>query len=138
MGADLGDRLPVRTSEDIVVARQVARRHAVAVGFTLVDQTRLITAVSELARNMVEHGGGGVMTARLVRNQERLGLQVVFEDEGPGIADIGQAMTDGYASRNGLGLGLGAAKRLSDEFEIASEVGSGTRIAITRWRRASL
>lgn len=124
----------VRTGEDVVAARQLVREWAVAAGFSLVDQTKLLTAASELARNTVIYGGGGTMTIEALANGVRRGVRLVFEDQGPGIADIDQALKDGFSSAGGLGLGLGGAKRLSNEFEISSRPGEGTRIAITRWK----
>jgi serine/threonine-protein kinase RsbT len=120
--------------EDVVLVRQAVRQWASELGFSLVDQTKLVTAASELARNAVIYGGGG--TARLERIAEgsRQGLRVVFADNGPGIADVEQAMKDGFTTGTGLGLGLGGAKRLSDEFEIQSQPGQGTRVWFLRWR----
>lgn len=129
------DRLVmVRTAADIVQARQAARALAVELGFSLVRQTKLVTAVSELARNMLEFGGGGTARQELLDNGVRPGIRITFEDQGPGIADISQAMTDGYTSFNGLGLGLGGSKRLVDEFQILSQVGQGTCVTIIMWR----
>jgi serine/threonine-protein kinase RsbT len=128
------DVLPIRTPEDVVRVRQEVRNAALAVGLGLVDQTKLITAASELARNTLVYGGGGTATIERVQAGARTGVRLVFQDQGPGIADIGLALTDGYTSGNGLGLGLSGAKRLSNEFEIRSEVGQGTRITIARWR----
>lgn len=128
------DVLPIRTSEDIVKVRQAVRARAVAVGLSLVDQTKIVTAASELARNALEYGGGGTVRFEELREGFRRGLRLVFEDQGPGIADIEQALKDGFTSGGGLGLGLGGAKRLSNEFEIASTPGAGTRVAITRWK----
>ena len=125
---------PLRTSEDIVRMRQGVRERAVAQGFSLVDQTKIVTAASELARNAIEYGGGGDVEVIDVQSGARKGLQLVFSDHGPGIADIELAMKDGYTSGNGLGLGLGGAKRLSSEFAIDSRPGAGTRVTITRWR----
>src|SRR5581483_249833 len=107
---------------------------AIAQGLSLVDQTKIVTAASELARNTIDYGGGGEVEIAQVVNGARRGVRLVFTDRGPGIADIGQAMKDGYTSGNGLGLGLGGAKRLSNEFAIASRPGEGTRVEITRWR----
>ena len=98
------------------------------------DQTKIVTASSELARNTLDHGGGGTAQIEIVRNESREGVRLVFEDQGPGIADIGLALTDGYTSANGMGLGLGGAKRLSHEFDISSKPGSGTRVSILRWK----
>jgi len=126
--------IPLRKSEDIVRMRQTVREHAVSQGFSLVDQTKIVTAASELARNTIEYGGGGEVEIVEVANGARKGIQLVFADQGPGIADIALAMKDGYTSGHGLGLGLGGAKRLSNEFSIDSRPGEGTRITITRWR----
>ncbi len=126
--------LPLRRSEDIVRMRQTVREHAVGQGFSLVDQTKMVTAASELARNTIEYGGGGEVEIVQVLNGARKGLQLVFSDQGPGIADVELAMKDGYTSGSGLGLGLGGAKRLSSEFAIDSRPGAGTRVTITRWR----
>jgi serine/threonine-protein kinase RsbT len=124
----------IRTSQDIVGVRQAVRRCAVELGFNLVDQTKIVTATSELARNTLDYGGGGIATVETVRNGSRAGLRVSFIDEGPGIADITQALRDGFTSGSGMGLGLGGAKRLSNEFEIESEPGRGTRVTILRWK----
>jgi serine/threonine-protein kinase RsbT len=125
---------PIRGAEDVVQARQLARAWAVEAGFSLVDQTKIVTAASELARNTVVHGGGGTMHLEALSSGTRRGLRLVFEDKGPGIEDIDKAMQDGFTTGGGLGLGLSGAKRLSSEFEIWSRVGEGTRVAITRWR----
>ena len=129
-----GNSRLVRSSEDVVSARQLVREYAISAGFSLVDQTKILTAVSELARNTVIYGGGGTMTVEALNQSMRRGVRVVFEDHGPGIADIGEALRDGFTTGNGLGLGLGGAKRLSNEFDIQSEPGKGTRITITRWK----
>ena len=126
--------VPLRSDEDVVRLRQAVRAFLVSVGFSLVDQTKLITAASELARNTVKYGGGGEAHLLRVSNGSRLGATLVFIDHGPGIPDIAQALTDGYTTGSGMGLGLGGAKRLSDEFEIASEVGKGTTVKITKWK----
>ncbi len=125
---------PVRASEDVVIARQIVREWAVRLGFSLVEQTKLVTAASELARNTVVHGGGGMMRVQELNNGFRAGLQMVFEDEGPGIPDVDQALRDGFTTGFGLGLGLGGARRLSSEFELLSTPGKGTRVRIARWR----
>jgi serine/threonine-protein kinase RsbT len=125
---------PVRTSEDVVTVRQTVRAWAVDLGFSLVDQTKIVTAASELARNTIIYGGGGSVTLDAVTAGARRGLRVTFLDEGPGIKDVEQAMKDGFTSGTGLGLGLGGAKRLSSEFEIVSALGQGTRVTITRWK----
>lgn len=119
---------------DIVAARQMVRRVSTKLGFSLVDQTKLVTATSELARNTVVYGHGGTMTIEVVSKGTRTGLCLTFEDEGPGIEDVGLALSDGYTSGNGMGLGLGGAKRLSNEFEIVSTPGQGTRVSIVRWK----
>ena len=126
--------LTLKSSEDVVRMRQAVREHAIELGFGLVDQTKLVTAASELARNAIIYGGGGEVKLETLTEGERRGIGLTFSDRGPGIADIQQALKDGYTSGNGLGLGLGGAKRLSNEFHIVSEVGVGTRITIKRWR----
>jgi len=128
------DSLPVRTSTDIVVIRQEVRKWSVELGFSLVDQTKMITAASELARNSLDHGGGGVVRFERIEDALRRGLRLTFEDRGPGIPDIDRALTDGYTTGKGMGLGLGGAKRLVNEFEISSRAGEGTRVTITRWK----
>ena len=120
--------------EDMVLARQAARRLASELGFSLVEQTKMVTAVSELARNTLIHGEGGSATLEVVDQGGRRGLRITFQDEGPGISDIERAMTDGYTSRGGLGLGLGGARRLVNDFELSSQPGEGTRVVITRWK----
>jgi serine/threonine-protein kinase RsbT len=112
----------------------MVREWSIAAGLGLVDQTKIVTAASELARNLLDYGGGGTMTIEAVNDGARRGVRLVFEDQGPGIPDIEQALRDGYTSGSGLGLGLGGAKRLSNEFSIDSRVGEGTRIMIARWR----
>lgn len=128
------DAVAIRTSDDVVRVRQEVRKLAVEIGLSLVDQTKIVTAASELARNTLDYGGGGTAVLAVVQNGARRGLRLSFEDEGPGIPDIEQALKDGFTSGNGLGLGLGGAKRLSNEFEIVSKPGEGTRVTITRWR----
>jgi serine/threonine-protein kinase RsbT len=129
------ETFPVRSGEDVVKARQVVRSRAMEAGFSLVEQTKIVTAASELARNTVIYGGGGEMRVeRLVQGPRRIGLRLTFEDKGPGIADIELALRDGYTSGNGLGLGLGGARKLSHEFDIKSAPGQGTRVTITRWK----
>ena len=128
------EQQPVRTPEDVVAVRQSVRAWAVDLGFSLVDQTKIVTAASELARNTIIYGGGGHVALEVVTSGARRGLRVPFLDEGPGIKDVEQAMKDGFTSGSGLGLGLGGAKRLSNEFEIVSALGQGTRVAITRWK----
>jgi serine/threonine-protein kinase RsbT len=126
--------MPLKTSEDVVRMRQAVREHAVELGFGLVDQTKLVTAASELARNTILYGGGGEMTLEILTQGGRRGIALTFSDRGPGIADIALALKDGYTSGTGLGLGLGGAKRLSNEFHIDSQPGEGTRVTIKRWR----
>ena len=130
----MADVLPLETSEHVVVARQSVRQLAIQLGFSLVDQTKVITAASELARNTIQHGGGGSAVVETVNDGSRRGLRLTFEDQGPGIPDVALAMKDGYTTAGGLGLGLSGAKRLSNEFSIASMPGEGTRVVITRWR----
>ena len=126
--------LPIRSNEDIVVVRQSTRNWAVKIGFSLVDTTRIVTAASEIARNTLEYGGGGTVRIESVTAAAKRGLRLVFEDHGPGIADIAQAMTDGFTTGHGLGLGLSGTKRLMHEFDLQSTPGTGTRITITRWK----
>ncbi len=128
------DHLPLERDEHIVIARQNVRQRAVELGFSLVDQTKIVTAASELARNTIQHGGGGVATIEVVNDGPRRGLRLTFEDHGKGIDDIALAMKDGYTTAGGLGLGLSGAKRLSNEFSITSKPGEGTRVVITRWK----
>ena len=128
------ETMPVTTSEDVVRVRQAVRKKALAAGFSLVDQTKIVTAASEIARNTVDYGGGGTLCIEVLREGARRGLRLTFVDEGPGIADISRAMTDGYTSGNGLGLGLSGAKRLCNEFAIKSETGKGTTVTLARWR----
>jgi serine/threonine-protein kinase RsbT len=133
MAVALTEKLPVQTSEDIVRVRQAVRTLAVELGFNLVDQTKIVTAASELARNTLVHGGGGTVELESLVELDRRGLRLSFADEGPGIASVEQALKDGFTTGGGLGLGLGGAKRLSDEFEIRSQPGAGTVVRITRW-----
>jgi serine/threonine-protein kinase RsbT len=128
------DRLQVRSSRDILLVRNMVRTWATDMGFNLVDQTKIVTAASELARNEVDYGGGGTVTLESLNEGTRRGLRLSFEDQGPGIPDIELALKDGYTTGSGLGLGLGGAKRLSNEFRISSEPGKGTRVVITRWK----
>ena len=126
--------ISVRSTEDVVRLRQLVRDRAIAAGLSLVDQTKIITAASELGRNTVIYGGGGKVTASVVSDGKRRGVRLEFVDQGPGIADIEQALKDGFTTGGGLGLGLGGAKRLSDEFSIESAPGQGTRVTILRWK----
>jgi serine/threonine-protein kinase RsbT len=130
----LSENRPIVTAEDVVAVRQAVRQRAVELGFNLVDQTKIVTAASELARNTLQYGGGGTLRIEEVIEGPRRGLRLVFEDNGPGIANIELAMKDGYTTGNGLGLGLSGAKRLSNEFDIQSRPGAGTRVSIVRWR----
>jgi serine/threonine-protein kinase RsbT len=126
--------LPLRTSEDIVRMRQLVREQCVKQGFSLVDQTKLVTAASELGRNTIDYGGGGEVVVELAVNGVHKGVRLVFSDHGPGIPDVDLALKDGYTSGSGLGLGLGGAKRLASEFRIDSKPGQGTRVTIARWK----
>jgi len=128
------ERAPVRSGEDVVRVRQIVRRCAVELGFGLVDQTKIVTAASEIARNTVDHGGGGEVLLEGLSENGRRGIRLVFTDKGPGIEDINQALKDGFTTGGGLGLGLGGARRLSSEFSIESRSGEGTRITLTRWK----
>jgi len=125
---------PVRTEQDVVRVRQLARHWAEELRFSLVDQTKLVTAASELARNTVIYGGGGTVRLEALNRDNRMGLRLTFEDQGPGIPDVDLALKDGYTTGSGLGLGLGGAKRLVNDFEIYSRPGAGTRVAIVRWK----
>lgn len=126
--------MPLLSSSDVVMARQKVRQWAVDLKFSLVDQTKLVTAASELARNALDHGKGGQMTMESLSNGAKSGLRLVFEDQGPGIADIEQALKDGFTTGSGMGLGLGGSKRLVNEFSIESDVGKGTRVTVIRWK----
>ncbi|HEX6161426.1 MAG TPA: anti-sigma regulatory factor [Thermoanaerobaculia bacterium] len=128
------ETLSVRTAAEVVSVRHAVRKWAVECGFSLVEQTKIVTAASELARNMVDYGGGGTLLLEALDDGIRRGLRLTFEDRGPGIADIQQALRDGYTSGGGMGLGLGGAKRLSNEFDIQSKPGEGTRVMIARYR----
>jgi serine/threonine-protein kinase RsbT len=130
----LSDQRIVQRAEDVVAIRQAVRQRAVELGFNLVDQTKIVTAASELARNTVQHGGGGRVTIEAVEDFGRRGIRLTFEDEGPGIPNVELAMKDGFTTGGGLGLGLSGARRLSNDFSIESTVGKGTRVTITRWR----
>jgi serine/threonine-protein kinase RsbT len=128
------DELPVKTEHDIVLARQTVRRLTQETGFSLVDQTKMVTAASELARNTVKYGGGGLLVCEVLTEGARTGLRLTFKDEGPGIENLEMAMMDGWTSGKGLGMGLSGSKRLVNEFDIQSTPGSGTRVMITRWK----
>lgn len=128
------ETFPIKSSNDVVRVRQIVRTWAAELKFSLVDQTKIVTATSELARNTLEHGGGGQMTAQMVENGLKKGIKLTFEDQGPGIANIELALKDGYTSARGMGLGLSGSKRLVNEFEIKSESGRGTTVTIIRWK----
>ena len=128
------EHLPLQSSNDVVLARQRVRQFAIELRFSLVDQTKLVTAASELARNALDHGQGGQMKIEVVNGMSRMGLKLTFEDNGPGIPNIEAAMKDGFTTGNGMGLGLGGSKRLVNEFAIESEAGKGTRITVVRWK----
>jgi serine/threonine-protein kinase RsbT len=128
------ESLPITSPEHIVIVRQAVRKRSVELGFSLVDQTKIVTAASELARNTLLHGGGGRALIEVMHDTSRRGLRLTFEDSGPGIADIQQALRDGFSTAGGLGLGLSGAKRLSNEFAITSAPEQGTRVTITRWK----
>jgi len=127
------DFLHIRGSQDIVAVRQVVRARAMELGFSLVNITKVVTAASELARNTLIHGGGGTATVEPIREPGKRGIRMTFDDKGPGIADITRAMTDGFTTAGGLGLGLSGAKRLCDEFCLKSAVGTGTTVMISKW-----
>jgi serine/threonine-protein kinase RsbT len=131
--AEKDETFELRNTEDIVRVRQAARAWAVAIGFSLVDQTKIVTATSELARNTIEHGRGGSVRLRSLVNGARKGLRLDFVDRGPGIANLELALRDGYTTGTGLGLGLSGSRRLMSEFEIESKVGEGTRVSVSRW-----
>ncbi|MEH2052483.1 anti-sigma regulatory factor [Nostoc sp.] len=128
------ETIDIQSSTDVVLVRQSVRHLAVEIGFGLVDQTKIVTAASELARNTLDYGGGGTVKLETLQEGRRRGLRLTFEDRGPGIPDIDLALKDGFTTGNGLGMGLGGAKRLANEFEIQSAVGEGTRIIIVRWK----
>jgi serine/threonine-protein kinase RsbT len=132
---DESQRLPVMIDQDVVRVRQLVRTVAVAVKLSLVDQTKIVTAASELARNTLVYGGGGEVEVTRVHNERRAGIRIVFADQGPGIVDLDLALTDGYTTGGGLGLGLSGARRLVDEFDIDTEPGKGTTITIVKWCR---
>lgn len=131
------ETVPVRVAAEVVTVRHRVRAFAVEIGFSLVEQTKIVTAASELARNMIDYGGGGTTLIEMIEEAGRKGLRVTFEDKGPGILDITEALRDGFTSGSGMGLGLGGAKRLSNEFHIHSVIGQGTRVTIARWRGLS-
>ena len=126
--------LPIRTSSDVVQVRQAVRVLSGAQGFSLIDQTKIVTAASELARNTLEHGGGGTARVEAVTAGARKGVRLTFEDHGPGIADVSLALTDGYTTGRGMGLGLSGSRRLVNEFDLDTRVGEGTRVTVTKWK----
>jgi serine/threonine-protein kinase RsbT len=128
------DVVAIRASEDVVIARHAVRKWATEMGFSIVDQTKIVTAASELARNALEYGKGGTMQLEELQEDGRRGLRLTFEDRGPGIPDLSLALKDGYTTGNGLGYGLGGASRLVNEFHIESKVGEGTRVTVVRWK----
>jgi serine/threonine-protein kinase RsbT len=129
------ESLPVRTSEDVVIVRTSVRKLAAELRFGIVDQTKIVTAASEIARNTLDYGRGGDLRMDAIQNGVKAGLRLTFVDKGPGIRDLAQALTDGFSSGNGMGLGLGGTRRLMDEFDIASKLNEGTTVTITKWSR---
>ncbi|HEV2576305.1 MAG TPA: anti-sigma regulatory factor [Acidobacteriaceae bacterium] len=129
------ETLAVRTSEDVVTVRTSVRKLAADLRFGIVDQTKIVTAASEIARNTIDYGHGGNLRMDVLNNGLKRGLRLIFADQGPGIKDIQQAMTDGFTSGSGMGLGLGGTRRLMDEFDIASKLNEGTTVTITKWSR---
>ena len=134
MDVEETETVAVRTAEDVVRVRRQVRKRAIEMGFSLVDQTKIVTAASEIARNTIDYGGGGELRIERVRAGARRGLRLVFIDQGPGIEDIGLALRDGFSTGSGLGLGLGGAKRLSNEFDVQSRPGEGTIVTLVRWK----
>jgi len=134
LAVEKSSELGLGSQDDVVLVRQAVRSAAVEIGLNLIDQTKVVTAASELARNTVVHGGGGVARIEIVRESMRRGIRLTFEDKGPGIRDIERAMQDGFTTGSGLGLGLGGAKRLCNDFQLESRPGEGTRVTITRWK----
>jgi len=128
------EALPIRSAQDLVLVRQAVRTWTAELKFSLVEQTKMVTAASELARNTLDYGKGGQVILQLVQEGIRRGLRLSFEDNGPGIPDVELALRDGYTSGGGMGLGLGGARRLVNEFEIVTKVGEGTRVTVTRWK----
>ncbi len=134
MAIEKSEVMSINSSTDIVLVRQAVRKRAVELNFSLVDQTKIVTAASELARNTLDYGGGGTVKLETLSEGIRRGLRLIFEDQGPGIPDLELALKDGFTTGNGLGMGLSGAKRLVNEFDIFSQVGQGTRISITKWK----
>ncbi|GII78308.1 anti-sigma regulatory factor [Sphaerisporangium rufum] len=129
------EQLSITSNDDVVIVRQKVRAHAIDLGLSLVDQTKVVTAASELARNTLVHAGGGQACIEVVQNGMRRGLRLVFSDNGPGISDLDLALTDGWSSGGGLGLGLSGSRRLVDEFTLDSDPGRGTVVTVTKWTR---
>lgn len=134
MALPKSETLPIASSNDVVLVRQKVRAWCIELTFSIVDQTKMVTAASELARNTLDYGGGGEVRLELIQESTRRGLRLTFEDHGPGIADIDLALRDGYTTGKGLGMGLGGSKRLVNDFRITSEVGKGTTVVIARWK----
>lgn len=136
MQASMGkcEIMSIQSSADVVLVRQAVRQIAIEVGFSLVDQTKIVTAASELARNTLDYGGGGTATLEALQDGNRRGVRLIFSDQGPGIPNIDLALKDGYTTGNGLGMGLSGTKRLVNEFELVSQVGQGTTVTVTKWK----
>ena len=136
MPATVGEQgvIPIQAEEDVVRVRQAVRSRAMAMGLSLVDQTKLITAASELARNTLVHGGGGEAVLEELKEGGRAGIRILFRDQGPGIPDLDLALRDGYTTGGGLGLGLSGSRRLVNDFDLQSAPGEGTRVTITKWK----
>ena len=128
------EEVSIRREDDVVRVRQVARQWSIDLGFSLVDQTKIVTAASELARNTKVYGGGGAMRVESLEENGKRGLRLTFSDEGPGIPDVAAALKDGFTTGSGLGLGLGGARRLVNEFHVSSTVGEGTRVVVVKWK----
>jgi serine/threonine-protein kinase RsbT len=126
--------MPIRSAADVVLVRQMVRQMAVELGFSLVEQTKVVTAASELARNTLDYGGGGSVQLQSLQENNRRGLQLCFEDQGPGIVDVDLALQDGYTTGGGLGLGLGGTKRLMNEFKVSTQIGKGTSVTVIKWK----
>jgi len=134
MQIETADDVPLRSSDDVVRVRQAVRARAIAAGFSLVDQTKIVTAASEIGRNTVDYGGGGTLRLEVLRDGQRRGVRLTFVDQGPGIADLSMALKDGYSTGTGLGLGLSGARRLCNEFDVKSAPGQGTMVTLARWK----
>jgi serine/threonine-protein kinase RsbT len=134
MATSRDETFPIRSSDDIVKVRQITREWALMQAFSLVDQTKIVTAASELARNTLEHGRGGEVRIQAIQEGTRRGVRLTFTDQGPGIADLAKALKDGFTTGNGMGLGLSGSKRLVNDFDIQSEIDKGTTVMIARWK----